>query len=599
MQVTHRTRTQELTAHGSELFLLANKKGGYALLGNDSFSHFAGVCFLLPKSWEQVKTIDNISLDRKPASLVNKFYGVDRFSGGAREEFFFFDKTFFYSVDQYHGGVTVDLDMRRLYDSDDQDRIYKMYWEDGLVIVEYAHKDEEYFLAIRGADSFAVLNAWQPRSYAYDAARGLPNERWVYRALRFDCSGSLRLSFSFGQSKEAAIAAARTAFDDWELTKSQLKAFARSIKTTNGVAYSSAVFALESLIASVPGRTGVFAGLPWFFHFWSRDELISLQGLVHAEKYALVKDILLRYVGNLLPDGRLPNRVPGADLGSADAVGWLWKRLGDFLEHLEERKLLWEYWSHDELSQVLDRLEASLRQLSLHHLYDGLVMNAPLETWMDTRGGTDDVRAGARVEVQALTLAALETQKILQSLLKRPEQKWCREFESSLHKRTREHLFTGVLHDGLDHGVDKTVRPNVFIAAYAYPTLLTKKEWSLTFQKALESLWLDWGGLSSIDKKHALFSAFYTGENNKSYHRGDSWFFVNNLAAIAMHRVNPEQFRYHVEAIKKASVHDLLWEGCIGHASELSSAKKQQPGGCFGQAWSAATLIELLEDVGE
>lgn len=607
----HKTRTQEVAGSGKGLFLLPNKKGGYIFLGDDNFSHFTGFTAFLPGEWTLFKTVAGISLDVQPTVVKNKFYVVRRHSGQASEEFFAFGKTSFYEVRGYEGGVTIDLDMRRIYDNGAQGRIYKIYFERDCIVVEYAKYPDDsctgaaetFFLIIKGASRFTLLNEWQPRKYPFDGARGGLPERWVYRALRIDCPGSQRLSFTFGRSKEDVVRQAQADWADWDLLRGRLKRFAGSLKTSGSVASSNAVFALESLVVSLNGdvgRTGVFAGFPWFFHFWARDELVSLYGLVLAEKYAMAKDIIFTYLGRLQPDGRLPNMHPASALGSADAAGWLFKRLGDFLVHLERRKLLWEYFSAEELEQACTSLEGSLRALQRHHVVGGLVVNGPQETWMDTSGGVGDVRKGARVEVQALTLASLKTLQVLYRLLKRGNGREFKVFEKDLVARVREVLFVdGMLWDGFDGSLDRTVRPNVFLAAYAYPELLSKKEWLGVFDRSLESLWLDWGGFSSIAKGHPWFVGAYIARENRSYHRGDSWFWVNNLAALVLHRFDPERYRFHVDAVRKASVDELLWEGVLGHCAEVSGALRKSSSGCLAQAWSAAALLELLLERGE
>ena len=144
---------------------------------------------------------------------------------------------------------------------------------------------------------------------------------------------------------------------------------------------------------------------------------------------------------------------------------------------------------------------------------------------------------------------------------------------------------------------DFTIRPNIFIAAYVYQELLTNKEWETCFNNALKYLWLDWGGLSTIDKSNPLFTSESTGENKKSYHRGDSWFWVNNLAALTLSRINNKKFDKNIKKIIDASTEEILWKGCIGCHSELSSAKELSSKGCFNQAWSNAMFIELIDEI--
>ena len=117
------------------------------------------------------------------------------------------------------------------------------------------------------------------------------------------------------------------------------------------------------------------------------------------------------------------------------------------------------------------------------------------------------------------------------------------------------------------------------------------------FENSLKSLWLGWGGLSTIDINNKLFTDDHTGEINKSYHRGDSWFWLNNLAAIELNKINPKKFQNQIQKIISASTEDILWKGCIGCASELSSAKELKSQGCFNQAWSDAMYIEMVEEI--
>ncbi len=609
LDITFKTRTQVKTGSGRGRFLLANKKGGYLFLGENNFTHYTGLYFFLPEEWELYKTIADIRLDNKPSSIKNKFYLVQRNTNKAQEEFFNFGKTMYYSVNNYQGRITIDLDMRRIHDDNTKGRVYRIYWEEGFIIVEYRkyrsddHTElvETNYLVIKGVDRFTLLNQWEPRTYPFDAARGEIAQRWVYKALSIDCEQNLRITFTFGQDKESAMREAENNWNDWNLVRSRLKNYSMSVKTTDDVTYSSAVFALESLVTSLNGninRTGIYAGLPWFFQFWSRDELISLRGLILTEKYSLVKDIILRYSKAIGEDGRLPNRLPQTGLGSADSIGWLWKRLGDLIKHLEEERLLFDYFSEEELKYLAEQLKESIRRQTEHHLKDDLILNGPKETWMDTTGGTDDCRSGARIEIQALVLASIRTYLQLQRILKFGNGRMMKELKEKMTNKIRKEFFKeGSLFDGIKNDTpDKTIRPNVFLAAYAYEELFTRKEWKTIFNDALKKLWLEWGGLSTIDKRHPLYKSWHTGKDDRSYHRGDSWYFVNNIAAIVLNRIDPEEYNYYIKSITNASSNELLWSGINGHCAEISSASEQTSQGSLAQAWSAATLIELLHE---
>jgi len=167
--------------------------------------------------------------------------------------------------------------------------------------------------------------------------------------------------------------------------------------------------------------------------------------------------------------------------------------------------------------------------------------------------------------------------------------------ENELKEKVRNNLWNGnILADGLN---DFVIRPNIFIAAYAYPSLLTQEEWIKCFSNMLPALWLEWGGLSTIDKDNPLFIDEHSGEDNKSYHRGDSWFWLNNLAAITLYRADRLKFKKYINSILKASTKDILWKGAIGNASEISSAKELESNGCVCQAFSSAMFIELIYEL--
>lgn len=611
MKCTHKAGNTKISGISSDLFLLSNRSGGYVFLGDDSFSHYTGVTFFHPTQWTLCKTIDNISLEKQPTELVNEYFKVTRKSDETSEEFFTSEKTLYYRVQNYDGYGFLDVDMRRIYDDDTTGRIYQIYQEDGALVIDYrkyrtdaCHDEQERFLlVIRGFGEYEILDQWLPRSYPYDADRGNMGERWVYRALRFKVEGSLHFSCTFGVDKKEALHESWLASDAFSMTHDRLDYLSRrtcsQAQSANepSVLLSSSVLALDSLVHSLPDpidRSGIFAGFPWFFHFWARDELIALQGLVHARNFVLVKDILFRYVDQIQGDGRLPNMQPASDLGSADAVGWLWKRFGDVVRSLQHSQELWDFFSKEELAGACDILESSLSNLIASHIFGGLVQNKPLETWMDTHGWTGDVREGARIEVQCLTLASFDTLFLFHEILGREHRDLYAFFQTFAQQVRSSFLVDGVLADGVvDNRPDMTLRPNIFLAAYLYPALLQPLDWEKTFDAVIDACWLPWGGFSSIDKNDALFTPEYSGQNNRSYHRGDSWFWVNNLAAFALHSVNEEKYASYVNKILQSSVSECLWEGIVGHAAEVSSASHRTSSGCFAQAWSASTLVEL------
>jgi hypothetical protein len=596
---------------GSRGFLLTNKSGGFAFLGTgQNTSRFQGVHFA--RDFSYFKAIDSIRLlASEPDTLENNFFSIDRVSGKARETFFTnHTDTLLYEVGGFNGFAELVLDCRKMHDYHDQGRIYDIYSQGDAIIVEYTkYKDSSLteasyriFVAIRGVGEYEKTGIWERTHYESDEKRGSPPfDMYVYRALKLKIDGSRKLVFSYSDDKDEAIRNAGHSWENFEFIKKSKENYVKTKLSGKlegadlgiQLACKASINSIESfVITTTNGETGMIAGYPWFAQFWTRDEAMSLSSLISEERYSEAKDILFRNIGNILDDGRMPNRRPDSMLGSADGVGWVWKRTMDLLLGLAKKGRLNEFISHDELVFMREQLKKSIARLLNLHTKEGLSANSALETWMDT-GYKEDLREGFRIEIQALRLCMYRLMAKLCILTDNElGAKRYSELEEVTVRRVRHEFYKKpMLLDGMG---DETVRPNIFIACYVYPWLLQKSEWKVCFDSALESLWLDWGGLATIDRGHKYFSDKYTGEDNRSYHRGDSWYFLNNLAAICMHDIDSKAYGDHIKKIISASTDDILYGGIIGFHSELSSAGQQTSEASLAQAWSSAFYIELV-----
>ena len=129
-----------------------------------------------------------------------------------------------------------------------------------------------------------------------------------------------------------------------------------------------------------------------------------------------------------------------------------------------------------------------------------------------------------------------------------------------------------------------------------FSDLLTKKQWEKTFDTVLKKIWLPWGGVSTIDISHSLFQSQYTGETNESYHRGDSWYWVNNLVGVCLQRLNAKKYAPKITKILTASTREILESGSCGRHAEVSDAQSLTSYGTFFQLWSSAMFIELVHE---
>jgi hypothetical protein len=601
VRVIHERGSQRIEGEarglGAGMFLLTDRQGGFFSLGN--ITKYNGL--VCPVDEHLVKSVESIILPGQELETVRSFPGgVERqYNGGAVETFVMNPYSLSYSIEGYSGDLFLDLDMRRLDDESATGRIYAMQQEGEMLLITYekytddnrSQKEYELALAVQGVPhgAFRFIQEWQERRYQYDERRGDSSKLWVFRCGAIRVDGRLSLSLAAGAN--AAEASART----MSATTTANEKLA-AIHSKDGPL--PAVVSLDALDSLTVTRTGwIYAGLPWFSQPWSRDELISLGALIRARRYSLAKETILRYAALLGNRNGLDALYPRGGLLAADSLGWLAKRTHDLLLALERHGLLRQHFSRRELRSLRDAIGGALARVASERSVDGLIMNNVGETWMDASYG-GDTRQGARIEIQALQLAGYQLCRLLErktSLLSGNE--WRRR-EEGLSRRVRAAFYSDDrLADGVADGQqDWTQRPNIFLAYYLYPELLPAEEWEAAFDYALSRLWLPWGGLATIEKEHPLFTQRYTGMSNQSYHRGDSWYWLNGLVAVCLHRLDSVKYKEQVEKLRSACVDDLLFQGAVGHCSELSSAAEQEWGGCFSQAWSAAMLYELLTE---
>jgi glycogen debranching enzyme len=585
MRILHSVNDAQKEGVGHGSFLLGDATGGYLSLG-DNDSQYHG--WLTYHNGSMYKTIEAITLDKETTTIHNEFSHVERDSGTTTERFYLDDDTLLYDIHNYHGDIHVTLDCRYINDTDDEGRIYDVYDKEGNVVVihytKYAtgaleRKQHERYIAIKNVGSYDAPDTWTHRHYDYDERRHDRSDCYVYHGIDLPVAGDKRMVITQAETEHDAIAKANDAWHHYH--QIQLLCEEQPIR-----AFDLETDAALNALYNLHGPDGFFAGYPWFYQYWRRDMLISLAGLLIADDYMTVKNICMDLVRHVHSDGFM-NNMPDGDLRSADAPGWLFLRL----HQLMRRVNVYDYFTRAELDTIYDVL-AVITEGIKDHYWNGLVLNGPKETWMDTAPDGSG-REGAKIEIQALFLRTFRFGAYLADLLDRDD--IFTQHEHNLKHNTRNYLYKD--DDLWDGAQDPTLRPNIFLAYYAYPSLLSDQEWRTVFDRVIDACWLDWGGFSSISTDHDAFTPYYTGQTNESYHQGDSWYFVNNIAAWSMYDLNALAYHDEIDAIANASIHDMLYQGFVGHCSEVSSAAEQRAEGCRAQAWSAATLAELLHTI--
>jgi len=418
---------------------------------------------------------------------------------------------------------------------------------------------------IRADAVLSLSKKWISAHYVRDQLRrSQPTDLFVYE---LGTTEATRIALGYGatpdEARRASLAASK------QRPKAPFVGISHSpdtLITEVTAARAAATLSLRQLQT----QDGMFAGLPWFHQVWARDSLISAIGLPAAQQ----RELSTTTCGTQLIDGKLPTFL-GAETGCSDGALWFSLLVQEFgVQNLGA-----------ELSErVTEFLTRMYDALAPRRSPDGLIPSGHNGTWMDTAG-----RSGYPLEVQAGYSCMLGLLHTLTG-----NEVYARD-RARVLSTLQQHYWNGSYLD--DSRGDSTIRPNVFIAYLAESELLTENQWIRCFETALAALRMPWGGLASRNQHDQRFQQISTGEDNVSYHEGDSWFFVNNLAAVALRRCNQGHFGKVITGILESSVDELLWFHCIGHAGEISSAGTLDSWGCGAQAFSAGTFLFLLHEL--
>lgn len=634
MKVEHEIANRKFESDLFANLLLTNKIGGFFNFSIAPFSKYSGYHFC--EDNEVYKTIESIKLTgaEQITRIKNDFTtlkinrGNPSSSAGEITETIFLpqNKNSLCYEHNSRSAVEINLDCRKAYDGKTWGRYYNIAKEkiggQDIIIIKYSKKKDEkedgiaavdaqgeqiaeyeiYAAIVSDNNEYELINKWYDQFYPFDFERNEQATRAIYQSIRLNAKN---IAIGFSTNKEKAIEEAKNLYDNkTKLIEERKEEIAlikhKKIKEKSiDFAYLSTMNAMNSFLINKTdslgknGIAGIYAGYPWFFQYWTRDTCLSSKALYLSGKIVETKTILLRYLDSIREDGWIFNRLPHADLDSADAVGLVFFRLSNLIDYLEDKELLVKHFTEDELKMIKVKLETAIYAILKNHSQNDFIINKRKETWMDT-----DDRSGVRIEIQALQLSMYA---FLRRLSKRFKDEIAYNFaihqEKTLLKKIRTQLFDKdkkFLQDGLD---DKTIRPNVFLAYYIYPSMLSKKEWESTFDLCLDKLWLPWGGLSTIDKNNFQFQKRHTGSTDASYHKGDAWYFLNNLSAISLYRLDKDKYQTYVDKILEASTTEIVQRGILGFHAEVSSAEVQESKGCLAQAWSSAFYIELVREI--
>jgi hypothetical protein len=516
-----------------------------------------------------------------------------------------------YEIENFQGSIKIDLDFREQNDFDEWGRDYHIYEENGNIIVEYTKnkndvEDYKLFLAIKTSNiMYDIKKEWVEKNYSYSKKRNSLSKRYVYRALNIHINDSKKIYFGAAFTKNEALSQIELLeFHQNELEsfdENFTKDFLNMIKNKNlpiqedvFTAYKLSVISLfkflnKDLLYST--LQGSFAGFPWFSQVWTRDELTALRAFINLDYISYSKEKLFSYLKNINSQtGKLKRLDISGSLDSFDGVLWLAKRFEDFLYKLEENKKLADNLNLGEIRFAYEKLYLAFEKIieSNWDKENELLGINYGDSWMDTI----ERKFPIDIQMQFLSFISVLSQlAILSDDREKADQ--LLDFENMFREKVRDTFYRNSML--YDEAYEDRVSSNVFLAYYFYPSLLLKEDWINVIDNSLGHLRTSWGGILSLSNQDSRYKDEYSGEDNKSYHNGDSWFWINNIAAIVMNDIDDKKYRRDINKIVNSSTRDILKMGTLGFSSEVSSGKEQRAEGCLAQLWSSSTFIEMVD----
>ncbi|MCK4547250.1 MAG: hypothetical protein KAW17_07390 [Candidatus Eisenbacteria sp.] len=472
--------------------------------------------------------------------------------------------------------------------------------------------------------TFSERTAYYPTSYPQDERRGVMKNATPYQAgiLRGRLkSGRIVFVLALGENEDKVGESVRQAL--FRRQECQLERAARISRLVGPAvtgtgdarlerALSWAAVSLDALVTNQEGR-GIWAGLPWFPNYWSRDTFISLPALLCLGQFEMCREILLAAAEHQCQDfrspcyGRLANLVsPGEEVlyNTADGTWWFVLAAHAYVRYTGDTR-----FAHEILSYVIRAVDGEIKKRTDGA---GLSVHGDAETWMDAalEEKAWSPRGNRAVEIQALWYAALISAAELAEWV--GEKGLAGEWRG-MAAGTREVFLrefwdpeSGCLYDHLDENGegDRSARPNQIFALTAPPEPLLSPEKERAVLDSVVDRLVYPHGVGSLAPEDPGFRPRHIDPErypfDQAYHNGDVWVWLSGPVISALTRQGRAETAWKLVG----SLVDLvLGEGAVGTLPELRSAvppPQEQPNieGTATQAWSLAELIRpFYQDV--
>jgi hypothetical protein len=519
-----------------------------------------------------------------------------------------------YEINNFEGELVIDLDMKKKNDFNKVGREYKVFTEDGVMYVEFTKRNGKFsyvqYMAVK-AQNFAydLVEKFVTKHYEFTRLQKSDYKWSVYRLMNVHILNNKKIFFGCGFSldevKEQIKLLEKHESDLKNISENEISdvlsrpsVFKKPLSASVTAAYDLSVLGtykfLKVDLKNSNIGVGSFAGFPYFSNVWARDDIFGLRALINLGEIGLVKSRINFYLDSIdAITGGLKNLLSRDGDTNCDIVFMLSKRIEDFLFYLVENDELSKVYTKNDLKNMYKKLNLSFHNI-VRHNWD---FDKELIKVKNKNGFRDKLFESFPLNIQVLFLGFSSSMAFLGKIsgLEDTDENVTKflDFEELLRLKIRSsYVQSGVLYSNL--GCNK-ITYDVFSSYYFYPDLFSSSEWEEIFDRSLMVLRNDWHGISSLSSEHEHFVDEHSGHNGKSRYLGDSFFYMNNLAAICMDNLNHNKYKGVISKILSSSTNDVLECGTIGFSSELSSSTEKRSEGNLAQLTSSTSYIELVD----
>ena len=352
------------------------------------------------------------------------------------------------------------------------------------------------------------------------------------------------------------------------------------------------VIAADSFISHDGVGNYIIAGFPWF-SYYSRDGLVSFEGVFLCSKRYREAKIFLRGLIKNLNKGLLPNILTNKtaspeEMNSVDAPLLLILAVKKYVDYSNDIPFVKRYYT-DFLSIIDNYIKGTYFGIKMGDDYLIKDDYGSL-TWMDSIVNNAPVTERKKaVEIQVYWYNAL---RVMEEFSKTLKIKFKYKGLAEKVRCSFQKYWNGQYLN--DNENDNSIRPNMLYEIAMPYSMLSRSQEKIMLKVAERELLTDFG-LRTLSPKDKKYTGLYRGnqeQRDMAYHNGTIWPYLLGVYVDASLKLNPSKSN-------KERLQNLLYKIkdnllAVNSLPEIYEASTLRPDGCISQAWSVAEVLRAL-----